>query len=112
MKHQYQSQMNKSTREYDERMLTLMRQLPPCGLKESEDHKVIDSLHMLQSILLERIIEKGFVFQISEEQVLERLKIQQEELERYSNLHQEHNAALNEIEQLKQQLLTISSAAK
>ena len=40
MRHKNQTELGKLTREYDERMLTLMRQLPPCGLIESADHKV------------------------------------------------------------------------
>jgi len=33
--------MSKLSRDYEERMLTLIRQLPPVGLKESADHKVL-----------------------------------------------------------------------
>ncbi len=32
--------MSKKSRDYEERMLTLMKQLPPVGLKESAEHKV------------------------------------------------------------------------
>ncbi len=41
--------------------------------------------------------------QISEKDFLERLRIQQEELERCSTLQEQLHAALNEIEMLKQQ---------
>jgi len=88
MRHKNQSELGKLTREYDERMLTLMRQLPPCGLIESVDHKV------------------------SEKEVLERLKIQQEELERCCGLQQQLNTALNEVEELKTQLSDISTITK
>jgi hypothetical protein len=40
--------------------------------------------------------------QISEKDFLERLRIQQEELERCSTLQEQLHAALNEIEMLKQ----------
>ncbi|XP_046652792.1 chromosome-associated kinesin KIF4-like [Daphnia pulicaria] len=79
VKQKHHSEMSKLSRDYEERMLTLIRQLPPVGLKESADHK------------------------ISEKDFLERLRIQQEELERCSTLQEQLHAALNEIEMLKQQ---------
>ncbi|EFX89985.1 hypothetical protein DAPPUDRAFT_232248 [Daphnia pulex] len=79
VKQKHHSEMSKLIRDYEERMLTLIRQLPPVGLKESADHK------------------------ISEKDFLERLRIQQEELERCSTLQEQLHAALNEIEMLKQQ---------
>ncbi|XP_057364516.1 chromosome-associated kinesin KIF4-like [Daphnia carinata] len=79
MKQKHQSEISKISRDYEERMLTLIRQLPPVGLKESADHK------------------------ISEKDIMERLRIQQEELERCSTLQEQLHSALNEIETLKQQ---------
>ncbi|KAI9555803.1 hypothetical protein GHT06_018319 [Daphnia sinensis] len=79
MKQKHQSEISKISRDYEERMLTLIRQLPPVGLKESADHK------------------------ISEKDIMERLRIQQEELERCSTLQEQLHSALNEIESLKQQ---------
>lgn len=40
MKQKHQSDLSKQSRDYEERMLTLMKQLPPVGLKESTEHKV------------------------------------------------------------------------
>lgn len=77
LKHKHQTETGKLVRDYDQKMLTLMRQLPPCGLKESGDHKV------------------------SESELLHRLQIQQEELERCCTLQEQLNAALLEVEELK-----------
>ena len=41
--------------------------------------------------------------QVSEKDLMERLRIQQEELERCCSLQEKLNSALNEIDQLKQQ---------
>ena len=85
LKHKHQVEMGKLSRDYDEKMLTLMRQLPPCGLKDSGEHK------------------------ISEKQLLERLQIQQEELERCCKLQEELNAALTELEDLKRLQETVKN---
>lgn len=77
MKHKHQAELSKVGRECDEKMLQLMRQLPPCGLKDSAEHKV------------------------SESDLLQRLHIQQLELERCCTLQERLNAALDEIERLK-----------
>ena len=80
LKQKHQSELSKLTRDYDERMLTLMKQLPPCGVLDSSEHK------------------------ITEKEMRERLKIQQEAIDRCSDLQEQLNVALHEIEQLKEQM--------
>lgn len=52
---------------------------------------------------IELFILLFFFLQISEEDFMLRLKLQQQELERCVSLQQQLNAALNEIERLKKQ---------
>ena len=40
LKQKHQAEISKRGRDYDETLLVLMQQLPPCGIKESTDHKV------------------------------------------------------------------------
>ena len=102
LKKKQQLELGKLGREYDQRMLTLMQQLPPCGLKESAEHKVITNCRLTILFSFYRL-PFFFQLQISGEDLMERLKIQQKELERCCTLQQQLNAALDEIEQLKSQ---------
>lgn len=42
-KQKTKSELSKQSRAYEERMLTLMKQLPPVGIKESAEYKVMFS---------------------------------------------------------------------
>ena len=104
-KQKHHSEMSKITRDYEERMLTLMRQLPPVGLKESTEHKVYKIIPLLLFFYFsyENRQKMYCSKQVSEKDLMERLRIQQEELERCCSLQEKLNSALNEIDQLKQQ---------
>lgn len=54
-RHKNQSELGKLTRDYDERMLTLMRQLPLSGVIETADHKVNKSQVLILNQLLELV---------------------------------------------------------
>lgn len=54
-RHKNQSEVGKLTRDYDERMLTLMRQLPLSGVIETADHKVNKSQVLILNQLLELV---------------------------------------------------------
>ena len=54
-RHKNQSELGKLTRDYDERMLTLMRQLPLSGVIETAERKVNKSQVLILNQLLELV---------------------------------------------------------